>query len=163
MTSTGPEVLDAVRMGRAQLGVTVVTERPDDLEGRVLARVGAKVVMAKGHPLARRRRVTPRHLDGEPLILPPRGRPHREAVLRMLADAGVSPLIAVEAHGWEVLMRYAGLGLGVAIVNGICEPPRGLVTRPFVGLPRIAYWLLCRPGGRRRLSVAAAWDEIVAV
>ncbi len=162
MTASGPEVLEALRLGRAHVGVTVVTEKPDDLEGRVLARVGAKVIMPRGHPLARRKRVSPTHLDGAALIVPPRGRPHREAVLRALADAGSVPRIAVEAHGWELLMHYVGLGLGVAIVNGICRTPRGLDERPFVGLPRIAYWVLCRPRARERAAVASAWREIVA-
>lgn len=156
MTATAEAALDALRSGRAHLAVTVVDEVPPDLEGRAVARVGAKVVMARGHRLARRRRLSAAHLEGEPLILPPRGRPHRAAVLRAFADAGASAEVAFEANGWEVLMRYAQLGLGTAIVNGICRPPPRVVTRPFVGLPRVTYYLLHRPGVLRREAIGRA-------
>ncbi|RLB54246.1 MAG: LysR family transcriptional regulator, partial [Deltaproteobacteria bacterium] len=162
MTTSAEAAVDALRSGRAQIAVAVLPERPEDLEGHVLCQVGAKVVMPQGHALAERKRVYAKHLDGQPLVLPPRGRPHREAVLVALADAGVSAEVAVEAHGWEVLMHYAGLGLGVAVVNGICTPPRRLVSRPFVGLPRASYWLLHRPGALRREAVQHVHDALRA-
>lgn len=163
LTTTSAEgAVEAVRSGRAHLAVAVLAELPDGLDGRALTRVGAKVVMRRDHPLARRRRLTPRHLDGQTLVLPPRGRPHREAVVRALEDAGATAEVCVEAHGWEVLMSYAGLGLGVAVVNGICRTPRGLVARPFGGLPRVTYWLLHRPGALRRAAVRAVFDAFVA-
>ena len=162
VTLPGEDALAALRDGRAHVAVAVLPELPADLEGHVLARVGAKVVMPRGHALSRRKRLSPKHLDGQPLVLPPRGRPHREAVLRAFADAGASADVTVEAHGWEVLMHYAGLGLGVAVVNGICRTPARLVSRPFVGLPRATYWLLHRPGPLRRAAVRGVCDALRA-
>lgn len=162
LTAPAEGAVDAVRSGRAHLAVAVLPELPEGVEGRALVRAGAKVVMPRGHALAKRRRLIPRHLDGQTLILPPRGRPHREAVLKALDEAGARAEVSVEAHGWEVLMRYAGLGLGVAVVNGVCVPPRGLVSRPFAGLPRVTYWLLHRPDGLQRDAVRRAHDALVA-
>ena len=40
------------------------------------------------------------------------------------------------------MMRFAELGMGLAIVNDFCTPPRGTVRRPLVGLPAVHYQLL---------------------
>ena len=40
------------------------------------------------------------------------------------------------------MMRFAELGLGVAIVNDFCAPPRRTVRRPLSGLPSVQYQLL---------------------
>jgi len=39
-------------------------------------------------------------------------------------------------------MRFAELGLCVAIVNDFCAPPRGTIRRPLPGLPSLQYQLL---------------------
>jgi DNA-binding transcriptional LysR family regulator len=39
-------------------------------------------------------------------------------------------------------MRFAALGMGIAIVNDFCAPPAGTVRRPLSGLPAVQYHLL---------------------
>jgi len=81
-------------------------------------------------------------LAGERLILPPPNRPHRALVARALEAAAVRWEVAVEASGWEVMLHYAALGIGLAIVNDICRIPGGAVGRPLAGIPAIGYYLL---------------------
>ena len=50
--------------------------------------------------------------------------------------------------GWPLMLHLVRLGLGLAIVNGICTPPRGTVARPLAELPRVRYRLLRRAGAR---------------
>lgn len=38
------------------------------------------------------------------------------------------------------------LGVGLAVVSGICRPGRGLVARPLTELPATSYYAFCRPG-----------------
>jgi DNA-binding transcriptional LysR family regulator len=34
--------------------------------------------------------------------------------------------VAVEATGWELMLQFARVGLGIAVVNDFCTVPRGL-------------------------------------
>ena len=40
------------------------------------------------------------------------------------------------------MLQFVGLGLGVAVANGCCRLPRGVVARPIVDLPKIRYRLV---------------------
>jgi LysR family transcriptional regulator, low CO2-responsive transcriptional regulator len=138
--------LEALRSGTAHLGVAPLGSLPPDLEGAVLAEVGTMAVLPPKHRLAKKRRLTPRDLDGERLILPPRGRPHREAVEAALAEAGVAAQVPVEAHGWETMIHFVRLELGIAVVNRFVRVPAKLIARPLSGIPAKSYWLLHRRG-----------------
>ena len=54
--------------------------------------------------------------------------------------------IAVEANGWELILHFVKLKLGLALVNGSCKIPKGFVAIPFSDLPSTQYHLLHRPG-----------------
>jgi DNA-binding transcriptional LysR family regulator len=139
-------VLAALRAGAAQVGVTALTTPPDDLRAVRAATSTMIAVMPLAHRLARRRAIALADLADERLIVPPAGRPHREFLERALAAARVPWQRAVEASGWEVMMRYAALGVGIAIVNDICAVPRGAIARPVPALAPVAYYVLTRPG-----------------
>jgi LysR family transcriptional regulator, low CO2-responsive transcriptional regulator len=139
--------LTTLREGGAHLGVTALDAVPDGFEAEKLADAPQLLVVPTRHRLARGARVTLAQLAGERLILPPGEAPHRQALARALASAShasVEP--AVEAGGWPLMLHLVRLGLGVAIVNGICAAPRGTVARPLAELPRVRYWLLRRAG-----------------
>jgi LysR family transcriptional regulator, low CO2-responsive transcriptional regulator len=119
--------------------VTTLDVVPDGMDAVLLRRAGALVVMPRGHRLSRRRRVHLTDLAGERLILPPPTRPHRALVARALEAAAVRWETAVEATGWELMLHYAALGIGLAIVNDICRVPGGAVGRPLSGIPAVGY------------------------
>jgi DNA-binding transcriptional LysR family regulator len=123
-------MLEAVRSGLAQLGVAALDASPEGLVSHRLTTVEPVLVLPRSHPLAKRRRIRLRDLTGARLIVPPEGRPHREAIAAALRQARVPWEIAVEANGWELMIHFAGLGMGLAIVNGCCRLPRGLCARP---------------------------------
>ena len=133
------DMLAAVRTGRASLGVGVLDTLPDDLDTVALASYPQVALLPSGHPLARRRALGLRDLDGERLVVPPPGRPHRVALERALRSAGTDWTVAVEADGWPLMAHFAGLGIGVALVNGLVTPPAGTAARPVRDLPSIAY------------------------
>lgn len=134
--------LAALASAEAHLGVTTLDVVPEGMESILLRRAGPVLVMPRGHRLSRRRRVKLTDLAGERLILPPPNRPHRALVARALEAAAVRWEVAVEASGWEVMLHYAALGIGLAIVNDICRIPGGAVGRPLAGIPAIGYYLL---------------------
>jgi DNA-binding transcriptional LysR family regulator len=146
--------VEAVRRGEAQLGVAAFEAAPDDLASQLLTRVPQVLVVPQHHRLARRRVVKLADLHGEALIVPPVGSPQRATLSQALDSAEVEWRVAVEATGWELTLRFAELGVGLAIVNAFCRIPRGLVTRPLAELPRIAYYLVERNAPQRSDAVA---------
>jgi DNA-binding transcriptional LysR family regulator len=147
-------ILRALESGETHLGVLPLEVVPDWLDATALRKVGMKVVMPAGHRLARKRRLRLVDLAGERLIVPPPERPHRQLVARALASAGVAWELAVEASGWEVMLTFAKLGVGLAIVNDICSVPRGAVARSLHELPSLDYYVAQRVG--RTLEAPAA-------
>ena len=136
--------LAAVRSGEAHLGVAPVSGEPQGLVIERLTEVGQVLVVPAAHPLARRRSVRLRDLEGARLIVPPEGRPHRAAITSALLAAGVTWEPAVEASGWEPMLHFVALGVGLSIVNACCRLPRGLTARPLAELPRRTYSVIRR-------------------
>jgi len=141
LTLDGAGAIEAVHSGKAHLGVASLEETPDGMETHLLAQVEQVLVMPPSHPLAVRKNLRLSDLDGQALIVPPSGRPQRVLLSRILQSADVSWKVAVEANGWELMMEFVRMGLGVAVVNAFCRPFRGLEARPIRGLPMIHYHL----------------------
>jgi len=153
--------LEAVRKGRAHLAVAVLDERPADLKTRLLCDVSPLLAMPRGSKLSRRRKLTLLDLQGERLVVPSAGRPHRAALARALEEVGVEWQVAVEANGWPLILHFVRLGLGMAVVNGCCAMPPGVVARPIAGLARARYYLAHRAAARDREAVALLAEELV--
>lgn len=161
LTRVREQAIAAVQTGEAHLAVTIADEVPPSLVSRKLARVGASVVLPKGHRLTRKRRLSIADLRDEPVIAPPLGRPLRAALAHAWASVDATWTPAVEASGWELMMRFAALGMGVAIVNDFCTPPSGTVKRPLRGLPTLQYQLIRARDRRSSPAVDALEAAIV--
>ncbi|POM24346.1 transcriptional regulator CysB-like protein [Actinomadura rubteroloni] len=138
--------LAAVRTGRADVGVAVLDVLPADLEAVPLARYPQVLVVPPDHPLAARTAVELRDLAGSALVVPPAPGPHRVALERALRAADVPWTVAVEAAGWPLLLHFAALGVGPAVVNGCVRTPPGLVRREITDLPPVPYHAVHVPG-----------------
>lgn len=157
----GEEALRAVREAEADVGVAAVDA--GDLETRALADVGSALLVPSRHRLAGRARVRAADLDGERLVLPPAGRPHRQAIELWLAGAGARVEIAVEARGWPLTLRLAEAGLGLAIVNDLCPTPKRMRAIPVRGLPRRRYVAFRRPGALRSAAAERLWESLTSM
>ena len=170
LTRDRDATLAAVRSGEAHLGVAPVDGAPQGLTIDPLTEVAQVLAMPAAHPLARRRSIKLRDLEGARLIVPPPGRPHREAITAALLAAGVTWEPAVEASGWEPMLHFVALGVGIAIVNACCRLPRGLCARPLPELPRRTYSVVRRRDAALEgaiaelrqvvLTHAAAWQKV---
>jgi DNA-binding transcriptional LysR family regulator len=139
VTADAPATIEAVASGAAHVGIAVLDATPAGLHAHRLTEIEQVVVLPRAHPLARRKRLSARDLEGERLVLPPAGRPQR---------AAIEPTVAAIARGWELAIKFAELGVGLAVVNACCTIPRSLVARPLRGLPKIRYAALTRPRPR---------------
>jgi DNA-binding transcriptional LysR family regulator len=145
LTLGSKDVVDALLRGEADLGVAVLDLVPRRIEAVDLVRTPLCVAMRRRHRLARKRSVTPADLQGERIVLTPEGQLHREIVSRALGGLGGAPSTLV-ADGWPLMLQFVELGLGLAVVNGICALPRGVVARPIHALGTVTYRLLWRRG-----------------
>lgn len=168
LTADGAAAVEAVRSGRAHLGVASLETIPRDLAAEPLTRVGQVLALPKRHALCARRSLRLKDLADAELIVPPPGRPHRMMLSQMLQSAQVDWSVAVEASGWEVMLHLVRLGMGLAVVNACCRIPTGVVTRPIPELPSLQYFVFSRKDGltgaaktlKQNLLVhAEAWKE----
>jgi DNA-binding transcriptional LysR family regulator len=149
--------IEAISSGLAQLGV-LSGEVPSAFEHELIAEVGFSLALPSGDPLADRARVSWPELRGRSLIVPPAGRPHRLALDAKLPH---DVEIAVEIAGWPLTLQLVALGIGVAVVNDSCKPPRGVTLVKFEGLGTRRYVVVRDP--RRELDARGRdlWTKLV--
>ena len=152
----------AVQQGDAQLGVAPLGEAAASFQAWPIASVGQVLVVPKDHRLAGRAQVSLRDLKGEALVVPQVGRPHRELLGQLLADQGVPWRVAVEANGWALMLQFAAWGVGLAVVNAFCTPPKGMVAVPLSGYPSVTYHLFQRQGQVLNAATARLRDGLLA-
>lgn len=162
LTRGSRDAVTAVREGAAQLGVAVLDLVPEDMQVRDLVTTPLCVAFAASHRLAGKRTIKLADLAGERLILTPSGQAHRDLVGRALAGLPGSGEPPIEADGWPLMLKFAGLGLGVAIVNGVCELPRGVVTRPLRELGSVTYRVFWRRGAALAPAACALRERLFA-
>lgn len=154
------EMLDAVRTGRAHLGVSVLDVLPDDLVTTTIATYPQVLLVPPGHRLGARRSVGLRDLAGEELVVPHPRRPFRIALETALRNAGVPWRVAVETEGWPLTVHFAELGVGLAVVTGCVRPTAGLRAVRIRDLPPVAYHAAHRADALDDPRTAALLDVI---
>lgn len=163
LTRGAPSAAAAVLEGAAHLAVGVLDLVPDGLITRDLLRTPLCVAMAQSHPLASRRTVRLSDLARERLILTPSGQSHRDFVGRAVSGSGHEVRAPLEADGWPLMLHFAALGLGVAIVNGICALPPGVVSRPVPELGGVTYRVMWRRDGTLPPTADRLRERILAL
>jgi DNA-binding transcriptional LysR family regulator len=151
-TAGAEGAVEAVLSARAHLGVAALERPPRQLAVEPFTRVAQVLAVPARHALAGTRAAHLRDLEGAALVVPPQGRPHRAMIEQALQSADVKWQVAVEANGWELMLHFVRLGLGLAIVNECCRMPAGVVARALPELPALQYHLF---HARKGLSEAA--------
>jgi LysR family transcriptional regulator, low CO2-responsive transcriptional regulator len=161
ITAGRDAAMAALGAGRADVAVVGYDPPPARFRNREIAAFPQVLVIDEQHPLAGRDRIRLVDLAGLDLIVPPPGRSHRQALERTLLDAGVSWQVAAEADGWDLLVHFAALGIGAAIVNGCVRPPAGLAVIPVNGLPMVRYWAAWRQQREAHIAdlLAELWHD----
>lgn len=145
-SESGEEALQSVLEGRAQLAVAPLPRPDPRLRSARLRVAGVVAVLRRDDPLSRARALTLAELSERELLLPPPARPLRLAVDAAFADRGLSPRVGLELEGWDLLVHYASLGVGVALVNDYVPLPEGAVGVPVPELPRVELRVLALRG-----------------
>lgn len=115
-------VLDGVRSGLFELGVTFDLGGLDDFEITVLAEVPPQAILAVDHPLARGSEVSLKELAPEPLIL--MDLPHtRDYFVSLFGELRMRPNLQHLTTSFEMVRALAGNGLGYGLLNLIPKSP----------------------------------------
>ena len=102
--------------GAVDLGIVAYPEKKRGLEVVPLQGDRLVLICPPGHPLAKKRTVSAKDLDGEGFILFDRDIPTRRATDRILRSYGVSVRRVVEFDNIETIKRAVEVGMGLAIV-----------------------------------------------
>lgn len=140
-------VLEDVRSGVADFGITYVDELPDGIDTVRLGSEAFKVVLPDRHPLAKRRTLRLAALDGVPLVSLPNDSRTRRTIDAAAAHAGITLRHAVTVTQFATTLSFVRAGVGLAIVPGSVAadlPHLGLTARP-----------LTAPALRRELGAIA--------
>ena len=116
------DVLDGVRSGLFELGLTFDLGGLDDFEVTVLAEVPPQAILAAAHPLAQGSDVSLKELAPEPLIL--MDLPHtRDYFVSLFGELRMRPNLQHLTTSFEMVRALAGNGLGYGLLNLIPKSP----------------------------------------
>jgi DNA-binding transcriptional LysR family regulator len=129
-------VLDDIRSGVADLGITFVDGLPDTIAIVPLGREVFRVVMPHQHHLASPRGVTMKQIAREPLVSLPNESRTRRTIDAAASKQGITLQHAVTVARLATVMSFVRAGLGMAIVPADAIAgfnTDGLKTLPIVG------------------------------
>jgi DNA-binding transcriptional LysR family regulator len=157
------DVVDDVRSGVADIGITYVDDVPSGCEATSLGSEAFHVVVPKGHALARIR--TPLALAKAatyPMVSLPKDSQTRRMLDTLASDAGIALQHAVTVNQFATIMQCVRAGVGIAIVPGgavASAVASGLISRPLASPAVTRKVGLLRLSGR---SQAPSVEEFAA-
>jgi len=113
---TSPVILGQVLAHEADLGIVTLPIDEARVNVTELAVREDVVICSPRHPFAGRKRLRIRDLAGQPLLLLDRGSSTRHFIDSRLAQAGVTPQVAMELGSIEVIKKMVELDFGISIV-----------------------------------------------
>lgn len=162
----------AEALERSLIDIAFVYNPPEPnpvLARRLLTREPFVLALADDHPLAARRRIMPRHLDGMPWIALPKALnpAARERFLAACAASGFTPDIQFEVAQVSTTLGLVSAGLGAAVMQASMQRmnPPGIVFKSIGWLPiAVETHVLWRAksqtaGARRFIEVLDALEQ----
>lgn len=157
-----PQVIDGVRSGRADVGLTSATQIPADLHYDEVVSDELVLLLPSNHRLAGADRPGLVDLANETILLPDVHSTTRQLIISAFRDVGVPLLAGMELQRWEVIREFVALGAGVAIAPSfVAGGHPGVVAATLDrGFPRRSYGVLT---ARTRHLVSPARELIAAI
>jgi len=116
ITGATPRLIRQLRTGQADVALlTLPVEEPSFVVVPAL-REELMLVLPPGHPLASKRRVTPKDLALEPFVLFEPNSNTRRTIDRFFARVGIEPRVVLETENVEILKSLVESGMGLTII-----------------------------------------------
>lgn len=128
------EVVNAVAMRRADIGLVKTPVDHPAITQQDLITVETVALIPRDHPLASSEVVRVKDLRGVPLILLGRHRPFRVTLDEAMERAGIVPNVVLETHAVNVARSFVESGIGVTLANALISSRQiraNIVARPF--------------------------------
>jgi DNA-binding transcriptional LysR family regulator len=126
-------VLEDVRSGVADLGITYVDDVPPELSSIRLTTEAFHTVMPKGHPLSSKSGITLQEASRFAMVSLPKEAQTRRLLDGLASAEGLVLQHAVTVSQFATVMQFVQAGVGLAIVPGGAVPAAlsaGLMSRP---------------------------------
>lgn len=160
------DLLDRLRRGGIDIGLTYDLAVPGDISFRPLTTLDPWVMLDPAHPLAEKPEIHPEDLSGIPMVL--LDLPHSaEYFLALFEQIGTPPLIAERTRDMSVLRAMVANGYGYSLINTrttLSEAPDGkrLAFVPLKGGVRPLQLGLATARAERPRRVVSAFAETCA-
>ena len=158
-----PEVADLVTAHKADLGLAVLSPQTDGIETMPLPKLHVVAVMPAGHPLARKKVIGPKDMDGEPVLMVSEYSLMQQRILKSFEAAGVTPNVIFDSSYSGSICGLVAKGGGVSVLDPVTARAyagEGLAIRRFE--PKVPYELrLFRATNRPASAHARAFAEVL--
>jgi DNA-binding transcriptional LysR family regulator len=149
--------VDAVVAGALDLGFISIPTGKTDIETKCIAEERFMLAIPAVHPLAKKRSITPRHLDGAPWIVLSRDvtRERYDRFLAACTSAGFTPVVVQEVSEPNTVLSLVEGGFGFALIQAGARhyAPRTVAFREVPWFtPKSRVYMIRPPQGRQPLS-----------
>ena len=114
--ATAGRSVQEIRGGRVDAGLLTLPVEESDLVTVPVLREELLLVMNPTHRLAKRRRIMPKDLAGEPFVLFEPGSATRRVIDHFFATEGIEPIVVMDTENVEIIKAMVKTGMGVGIV-----------------------------------------------
>jgi DNA-binding transcriptional LysR family regulator len=114
--ATAGQSVHEIRGGRVDAGLLTLPVVESDLVTVPVLREELMLITPPAHPLARRRRTSPKELGTYPFILFEPGSATRRVIDHFFAMEGLEPTVVMETENVEIIKAMVKTGMGIGIV-----------------------------------------------
>ena len=116
IVATAGRSVEEIRAGHVDAGLLTLPVEVADLVTLPVMREELLLVTMPGHPLAKRRKIAPQDLAGEPFVLFEAGSGTRRVIDRFFLSENIEPNIVMDTENVEIIKAMVKEGLGIGIV-----------------------------------------------
>ena len=158
------QIVDALQAGAVDAALLYDFDLGKEIETTRLAGLQPYVLLAEGHPLCSKKRLSLVELANEPLILldaPPSG----HYFLSLFSDQSLNPLVRIRSSSFEMVRGLVARGFGYSLLTtkpagAMSYDGRALATRPLKDATRPSTIVLASLAQRRASPAAAAFSSV---
>jgi len=114
--ATASRSVEEIRGGRMDAGLLTLPIEESDLVTVPVLREELLLISTPTHTLAKKRKITPRDLSGQPFVLFEVGSATRRVIDRFFAAENIEPTIVMDTENVEIIKAMVKTGLGIGIV-----------------------------------------------
>lgn len=114
--ATAGRSLEEIRSGRVDAGLLTLPVQEPDLETVPVLREELLLMTMPTHPLARKKRIVPEDLSGQPIVQFEPGSATRHVIDSFFAAHLIEPKVVMETENVEIIKALVKTGFGISIV-----------------------------------------------